>query len=618
MRLLRVRIQNFRSFKKQQTFELPQEAGLYFMSGVNESEPRLDANGAGKTTIWEAITWCFHGKTSKGLKAGDVSNWDAGKGTKVEIDYLTEADEPRTVMRSWGPIKHTLRFYDGSVEDLGKDDTNAVLQDLALPYQPFLNCILLAQGQPMFLDLKSTAQAELFSDVMGLDRWLDYSAKASKLAAAADADAAAQEVLLARAEGKLESTAGLDLQASLEAWEAKRQNRLHDLEFAYEQAQEHSTAKEKLEDATAAYERARKHLQDHAIPEDRIQNFKKAGILVTELLMLLKIEERARDEANERLELAETGKACPTCGAMPKAADHQEHIRRAMKEFRRLDDQCRNLDIQYEEARSEEAGLRALLEQAMAVESNARESMADAADDVAAARRDLAQHERELDRMEDEAEDIEAEVNPYADAVARQKKEGRRLRDEVEDLQQLVDGARSRQSRCAYWVRGFKELRLSLIAEALTELEIEVNSSCQALGLIGWELKFQVDRETKGGSISRGFSVLVQSPSSERAVPWEAWSGGETQRLRLAAQMGLADLIRARTGATLPLEVWDEPTRDLSNQGVQDLLDCLAERAIREDRQIWLVDHHTHAYGAFAGGATIVKTPGGSLVRPMR
>jgi ABC-type transport system involved in cytochrome bd biosynthesis fused ATPase/permease subunit len=85
----------------------------------------------------------------------------------------------------------------------------------------------------------------------------------------------------------------------------------------------------------------------------------------------------------------------------------------------------------------------------------------------------------------------------------------------------------------------------------------------------------------------------------------------------VGAQAGLSNLIRDRTGADIPLEVWDEPTQGLSEEGVLDLLDCLAARAKREDRQIWVVDHRSLGYGGFDGTATVVKTEAGShIVQP--
>ena len=216
--------------------------------------------------------------------------------------------------------------------------------------------------------------------------------------------------------------------------------------------------------------------------------------------------------------------------------------------------------------------------------------------------------------MEDEGERIENERNPFADMQSAQAADKEALTAKLEQFQHELDEDVTEHTLLSNWVRGFKDIRLMDMSTALTELEVEVNSSVSALGLPDWSINFALDRETAKGAIKRGFTVFVQSPDNQRPVPWESWSGGEAQRLRLAGTMGLSDLTRSRTGCTLELEVWDEPTDGLSPQGVSDLLSCLKQRAHDEGRQIWVVDHHALGYGAFDGVYTVVKTADGSQV----
>ena len=68
---------------------------------------------------------------SRGLKAGEVANWEIGKNAAVAFTY--EVDElPATIERRWSPNSWTLTTYDGSVIDLAKDEGNGALADLAL------------------------------------------------------------------------------------------------------------------------------------------------------------------------------------------------------------------------------------------------------------------------------------------------------------------------------------------------------------------------------------------------------------------------------------------------------------------------------------------------------
>jgi DNA repair exonuclease SbcCD ATPase subunit len=209
---------------------------------------------------------------------------------------------------------------------------------------------------------------------------------------------------------------------------------------------------------------------------------------------------------------------------------------------------------------------------------------------------------------------VEAEKNPFTGMLESGQERLQITKNKLRGVQDQLDRSHERHALYSFWVRGFKEVRLQLIAEALEQLEIEANSELMELGLIDWELRFDVDSETKKGTLSRGFSVSVLSPHNDERVPWEAWSGGESQRLRIGAQCGLANLIRDRTGCDLPLEVWDEPTEGLSEEGITDLMNALKERAIREGRTIWVVDHRSLGYGGFDGTVTVVKDDKGSRI----
>ena len=69
-----------------------------------------------------------------------------------------------------------------------------------------------------------------------------------------------------------------------------------------------------------------------------------------------------------------------------------------------------------------------------------------------------------------------------------------------------------------------------------------------------WRIEFDVERETKAGGISKGFVVFVHPSDKADPVRFEAYSGGETQRLRMAGDLGLANLIMERAGLTNTLE----------------------------------------------------------------
>lgn len=552
---IEIRATRFRSFKKETRFRFPKGPGLFFMWGDNQAEPRLEGNAAGKSSIWDALLWCIYGKTSRGLKAGDAANWDEGKGSRVEYDFeVEEGAGVMTLVRTWSPNSFYLLDVMGDKHDLSKDETNLLASFMPLDYSAFLQSVIIAQAQPMFLDLKAEAKASLFSEVMGLDRWLDLSQKASKAAARQDEISRGLEKDLAHLEGELHQLENSELHRKAEQWEMQRRTKIREIE------QDHASK-------CLTFEDARKKL----------------------------VEAEEEEILARRLQLV--------------AADELQQLDDQIRDYRRHQETCRSCGQAIDTTPLK------LINDREAQQVKVQElklELRDCMSRVNDRRQQRDYINRALDDLEDQAEHLSSEKNPFEEMIRSLEQNIMHAEDAIYDLRQELAESEATYSLKSSWVRWFKEIRLGLISEALTQLEIEVNSCLNALGLLNWELQFEVDRETAKGSITRGFSVFVVSPHNPRPVPWEAWSGGESQRLRIAAQQGLGNLVRARTGTSLPLEIWDEPTQFLSGRGVTDLLDSLAERAVAEGRQIWVVDHRSLGYGNFTGSVGVIKTEAGS------
>ena len=153
-----------------------------------------------------------------------------------------------------------------------------------------------------------------------------------------------------------------------------------------------------------------------------------------------------------------------------------------------------------------------------------------------------------------------------------------------------------------------------LIQESLAQLTLECNEVLFQMGLQDWFVSFDVERETKSGGINKNFTVMVQAPQMKDPVPWEVWSGGESQRLRLAVSMGFANLVSSRLGVQPNVEFWDEPSTWMTESGIQDMLTVLAERAERYRKVILLADHRALDFGGFVGVINIIKDRGGSRI----
>lgn len=607
-----ITLQDFGSFKKKQTFVFPKGPGLFFMWGDNQLEPRLEGNGAGKSTVWKALTWLFYGKTAEGLKAGDISNWEVGKNAQVHFSYdLDTLGERRcTISRTWQPNSWKLVDEFGEIHDLAKDNTNRALADLRLEFAAFLQSVLMPQGSELFLEMKSDKQAELFSEVMGLEKWLRASTRASERARAEDSMCRDLESDLARMEGRLHDVMETAQLRHLEGvWKKQQDDRLYQIEEDYALLLEQKKASEiELLKAEGEAERAL------AAYESRRVVVSEASMLVREVRADVDAAqanataaEAVRDMLQAQYQDLLSHKYCPTCGGDLGKHDQEDFAMRVDEKTQAFADASEKLLVLMDE-------LAVAVAEMDKVSEGIRQLDVGSSDAAARARniRNKCNVGWQLDKMESDAERIVKEANPYTRLIEEADATASRLRVEHQAIAKALDASRTRFAAASGWVRWFKDIRLAEIGEALEQLELEVNNQVTACGLIDWYLKFDVDKETASGTIKRGFAVSVQSPSNMKPVPWEAWSGGEKQRLIDAAQMGLSNLIRARTGATIPLEVWDEPTKGMSPRGVQDLLEALHTRAFREKRQIWVVDHTRIGFSKFTGSAGVIKTKAGS------
>jgi DNA repair exonuclease SbcCD ATPase subunit len=487
---------------------------------------------------------------------------------------------------------------------------------LGISASSFLSCVMLSQTQPMFLDLKPDAKAAAFSEVLGLDVWLSYAKRAGEKASEQDKRVRAAESALARAEGALHELVSDGLQSSREEWDSMRERDLARMEGEFD----HALAAIDAAKMTTAGEALRTHDVEEARRQATLEQIRtnleafRAGPFQDAKTAAALAKDNLRRAAEELKACDGMGTVCTECGQEITGVLRADHIAAAERELtlaqRKLkaadnvllgvDEGVHGIEVQYDRVRAE---LRALSSRRGALERANDES-----------RRMLSRAEAEADRIESAFKVRQTEVNPFLALEEAAQKARDTAQKALTDARADLSRSQERYALLSLWVRGFKDVRLELIGEGLSQLEIEVNNNLGRLGLGAWRIAFDVDRETASGGLKKGFAVTVQSPANAQPVPWEAWSGGESQRLRLAGSMGLADVTRSVRGVGLNLEVWDEPTTWLSPQGVADLLQCLEARAVREGRQIWIVDHRSLSFGAFTGSVTIRKTSSGSVI----
>lgn len=566
MKLHSVALENFRSYRKKQTFALP-SPGLIYVYG---------ANGFGKSSLFESVFWCLFGKTTRNLKAGVVANWKIKKGCTVTVKGEAFG-KAFTVHRSWKPNLLQLN---------GKEVDQITLEkELGITPIRFTHSYYFPQISESFFDLKPEAKLSLLADVLGLEKW----ETASDVAGVATQEL---NISIGQLEGQLsEINMAIKTHADLIEQYGERE-----AEWNEEQKRKRNALSKRSKDSTGQQEKLQTRI---GTLEKAIKKIKQPMVVGLNLPVLM---HRKNICKQQRLSLLNTttGNKCSACNQpisprhfkkelakvdlelasiRKEIAEQQAKSDKFAKEQREYDDQVDDLKIKLRAAEKELAGIEATIK---------------------AEKRERAEVEKENPYTAQRKQSLAMKV--------KAKKRNQQVEEELSNLSAEVEHTH-------FWIKGFKEVRLLIVDSVLSQLEIEVNQAIQELGLIGWEIKFDVEKENKSGTIRRGFTVLVLSPDNEEAVPWESWSGGETQRLRLAGAWGFANLIHDMSGDSPNFEFWDEPSNWLTEEGINQMMEALSERATRHKRTIMLADHRASDFGGFSAKIQITKTEKGSRIQ---
>jgi len=605
---LSITLTDFKCFTQTVTFDFPTDVGLYFVTGQNQVNPELEANGCGKSTIFcDAPCWCLYGKTPRGLKAGDVINWNSAT-ARVDFKFGLK-DHTYRVVRSQSPNSIIYSVDHGDLKTI----TQIELDDLlGLSYDAFCKAVLFAQFGETFFDLTPTEKSELLGAVLPLEVWEQASKKASNRAATVESHIQDLKELRANTKGRLESLEELDLEDKIEEWEAVRRQELSEVEQELLPLDEEESKLKrqgaKLQQEANGFTPTLAEIKTLlAESEAQYEQFRDQ-IMKIDRQVTAKTTEISMYEHSLK-ELGGLGKTCSRC----KQEITEEHVEKERNRYQsKISDGF--------------SAISTIKESKKALDRELKEA-ATTVSEVKAAQMDILQEYndviRRLDQVKYQAMDVlrqkkqkmvrmeklNAAINPFVEQKKKILNEKRTLLSKLMEFKGQLTDLEQELDCVSYWVKGFKEIKLMIISDILMQLELEVNNYLHQLGLHGWKIDFAVDSTTKAGKIRKGFSVTIKAPHVESAVPWAAWSGGEIQRLRLAGTLGMADLMLACNGLVPGLEIFDEPSQYLSNQGITDLIGVLRDRSRSTERQIFMIDHRSLDSTVFDGVFTVVKTP---------
>lgn len=649
-------IQGFKCFDASQTISFNSNTpGLYFLTGENQTQPSLGANGAGKTSILDALCWVLFDKTTRGLKAKNIKNWAGSEKVVVSLQFESRLGNALNLVRTWSPNSLKWSKLGESLETVTQEELE---NEIGLNYETFIQTIIIPQFASMFFDKKPSEQASLLTEILDIKEWLDYSDAAKSILLEQKSRAADVQSDLDKIKGQLIQLQDMSLLRDKEEWDSSKALKIREQKAVITSLKGNvqKLKNESPEEAdTSAFEAEKKEIENEitriadamqdcqsdslecrnsiADIESDLKSVQKSLQGFDTKISNLKTEIRLHNKSIEKIQSLEG--VCPTCGQDVDANHIEVEIKPLLEKIEDLTNAIKELEIQKSTDSAKESELQDELKEAKEISSQIR-------DDLEKLRDENSKLERRLYRVQNQISEaslilknhlqliksaenqvasaerwlaeIEDEANPYVDQIERNAARKQLLLDQEKESTEALKEAIEEITMLEYWVKHFKNIRTFCISQALMQLEVEVNTNLAKLGLSDWAIHFDVERETSSNTIKKEFQVLIDSPHNDGLVPWESWSGGESQRLRIAGTTGLASLILARKGITTNVEFWDEPTNGLNQKGVEDLMSTLSDHAKDNGKQVWVVDHRSLSFGNFKKAVCVRKTKSGSII----
>ena len=612
-------LEGFRSYREKQVFDFPSRCpGFFFVSGDNQIEPRMSSNAAGKSGLFDSLVWCLYGKTARGTRGqAAIVSWGEGS-CFVETTFERGKNQYR-VRRSYSPNTLTLQVGKLRPRIVTQEDIDDVV---GLDYDCFMATGLLGQFNKFFFDWGPTERLNLFSAVLDLDDWVTSSEKAKKDRDELQDYLSTKEKEVAVAKGKWqeanramkeckEAAAGA---AAMQKEQVKKllERRKKQSQKVRACAEEIGNAKERLlvlRDRDYDWSASLKELwkeyraaESAAVPLKEKVRRCEWGI------------EQARKEADT---IKKSFPNCPSCRQIVSRRHIKEEALRCKQEIEDLEIRMKTARSKYVSQNNKVEAIGRRLEELEELHKNNAGRMEKAVLREERAALKCATESGKLRDIDAAIEDARSgKSNPYTEMLRKATENYQVAKVNKLELEGQLKDLRKRYEVSAFWTKGFREVRLWLMDEILRELEMETNSALVALGLEDWKVAYDVERETKSGTVAKGFQVFVTSPESKEPVPWESWSGGETQRLRIAGAIGVVGLINRQRGVDMGFLAIDEADQLISPEGVSDMLRYLHSYALLENKQVYVVSQSplSRDFGEFNSIFRVVKTASGSRV----
>ena len=618
MRIERVEISNFFSFDK--NIEVDFMSNFALVKG--KRKVAKDSNGSGKSSLFEAIYWCFSGVTVRKVRASDVIRKGCTEcvvsviftlnGRLYDVKRVYSSKTKRVVITDLTDENSKPEEFHDS-----KQATARVFEILKItPEQLSLSCFC-GNRFSKFSNYTPREKAALIDCLADSDRW-----ESMRLRAVKDSKEQEQQFKLAESQQKRSSDdlfciseeekalyARFDQYgSSIEDNKSKLSKELKELEGHV--AELHGLLPEKPGDLSGKLN-ALISKQLEARKEVEAASTREVDSVLATIVRKLDILASKKSKAELDAGVAEqelSTKKCYSCGqSLLTVEGLDEKLAALREEVVKVKNSIAELEGKRKSLQENKDKLEYAAEKATTVVETFDKEVAELNREI----EDSSKTWRDVQAMLDtekklyEAKKLEVAVfdakveEAYAgldrelEALAERKKKAEEIRKQhIAELRKIKEAKRSIE----FWVQGFKDIRFSLFDGIAKSLEDLLTHFCRAQGLDFDKITVGTWKQLVSGKTVPEVTILLKRGKHELGV--EALSDGERQRIDIASFVAMAMIVEEAAGHKLDLKVFDEPLAGIDEAGKQNIFDVLLGLS-EEGRQVFSIDHDANFQDRF-------------------
>jgi DNA repair exonuclease SbcCD ATPase subunit len=569
--------------------------GLTLIEGKNNDSPSSVSNGAGKSSIFEALYWVLFGKTKRGLTGNDVINRTAKKNCSVDLEFddfivtRTRKDD------DLGTALKLMQEKEGSWDELTRGtvkETQALIESVTkLSELTFSKVAYFGQEDvKAFASLTDAELKKVFEQALGVTFLSTFQGRAKVHRADLASDIREHTLLEANkkrevelVKEKIESLT--KAMAELEAKREKELKRLYDeLATIDREIRENEKLHKILKDGlTGRYDKIEAQLKRLVKLEDSKRELKrKHREKVKEVDKAKGLYDYKLDRFKERFnELQQApkkvGESCGSCDRPFTKEDIKPLIEKLGAGLKEKQAELKEFEAHIKKYQEGADDLGKLFEPL-----NAEiEKLSDAKTEMGRIESDkirLKEYERALGSLGEKAErylkaieELEGDESDYTDEKIKASSELIDIQTDVERIQAKIKDLEAdfEIAEALEEILGNGGLKSYIFDSMTPALNKTIDKYIKILDDI--DIEVSTVTKLKSGDYREKFSIKVDNPHG--AAQYNGNSGGEKQKVNLAVAMGFNTVLRAMSEGAINAIFLDEPFESLDEGSSEKVIE---------------------------------------------